>query len=50
MCNPDLENIVMPVDATKLGDLLRAAEYNPDETAFLVNGFRHGFDLHYHCP
>ena len=50
VCNPDLENIVTPIDATKLGDLLRAADYNPDETAFLVDGFRHGFDLHYHGP
>ena len=48
--NTDLETIVTPVDAAKLGELLKNANYCPIETQFLVKGFSTGFDIEYHGP
>ena len=48
--NFDLENIVMPVNADRLFELLCEANYNPKETRFLVEGFRLGFDMGYRGP
>ena len=48
--NADLENIVTPVDADHLKELLVHTKYNPEETHFFVDGFRSGFDLEYQGP
>ena len=45
--NFDMENFVSPVNADVLEHLLVKYKYNPDETAFLVDGFRNGFDIGY---
>ena len=42
-----LTNIKTPINAVKLEELLIKTEYDPKEMRFLVNGFRHGFDLYY---
>ena len=48
--NVDVNNIVMPVNIDKLEQLLRESNYCEKETAFLVNGFRNGFDIGYEDP
>ena len=48
--NFDLEKVVTPVDADKLEQLLIETNYDPTETSFVVNGFRHGFDIEYRGP
>ena len=45
--NKDLTNIVTPVDADVLHDLLMESKYDVDETNFLVSGFQNGFSLGY---
>ena len=37
----------MPVDADKLEELLKFTKYDEDETKFLVNSFKTGFDIGY---
>lgn len=39
-----------PVRVEKLEELLSASHYDPDESRFLVEGFRHGFKLGYEGP
>ena len=48
--NFDLKSIVTLVDAHKLESLLKQADYCPKKTAYLVNGFRYGFDIGYRGP
>ena len=48
--NYDLENIITPVDVDHFEELLLESEYDAEETSFLVNGFRHGFDIEYNGP
>ena len=48
--NLDLTTISTPVDAEILEHLLRHTRYSETETVFLVDGFRHGFDLRYESP
>ena len=43
--NFDLENIITPVKADNLDQLLRAANYNAKKRDFLVQGFKEGFSL-----
>ena len=43
--NFDIKTVVTPVNPDRLEQLLLEASYDPEETAFLVNGFRQGFDL-----
>ena len=38
------------MDANRLHQLLTETSYPEDEIEYLVNGFRHGFSLHYQCP
>ena len=45
--NHNLEDIVTPVDADKLRDLLREAGYDQVKTDYLYKGFKEGFELHY---
>ena len=45
--NFDLTRIITPVNVDKLESLLTEANYDPEETAFVVNGFRNGFSLGY---
>ena len=45
--NTNLTDIITPVDANKLKELLDMAKYNKEKTNYLVEGFRHGFSLHY---
>ena len=42
-----MENTVTPVKADIREKLLKLSRYNSKETEFLVNGFRHGFDIGY---
>lgn len=48
--NYDLESIVTPVNAHQLEKLLHESNYDTEKTRFLVNGFRHGFELGYRGP
>ena len=45
--NLDLTDIVTPVNANILQEKLQAANYDPDKTRELVNGFKNGFDIGY---
>ena len=45
--NFDLENLITPVDADRLGELLRETNYDESKTNKLVDGFRNGFTLGY---
>ena len=45
--NFDLENIVTPVNADALQELLEQTDYNKEKTQFLVNGFKNGFSINY---
>ena len=40
----------MPINTDKLEDLLRMSGYDRNETDFLVDGFRNGFDIGYQGP
>ena len=44
--NFDLEHIITPIDAVKLDELLTEAGYF-SKKAFIVEGFKFGFPLHY---
>ena len=48
--NFDLHNLVTPVNAVVLHDLLLQAGYPAKDTEFLVDGFSKGFDLGYQGP
>ena len=48
--NFDLETVVTPVNADKLEELLKITQYDINETEFIVNGFRNGFDIGYRGP
>ena len=48
--NLDLENIKTPVNADKLDNLLMETGYDKAKKDFLVDGFKHGFDLGYRGP
>ena len=37
----------MPLNVSNFERLLLASEYNLDETAFLLDGFKNGFDIEY---
>ena len=41
------DNIITPVKVEVLEDLLLQTKYNPEKTQFLINGFKHGFDIGY---
>ena len=48
--NFNLESIFTPVNADALERILKLTKYDEGETQFLVQGFRQGFDFHYHGP
>ena len=48
--NLDLDNIITPVNPVKLNELLTEANYDSKKREYLVNGFTHGFKLHYQRP
>ena len=48
--NYNLKDFVTPVDPDVLDRYLKETNYDPDETEFLVQGFRKGFDLGYRGP
>ena len=48
--NWNTTSIVTPVNYLTLANLLRRAKYDPEETKFLVEGFRDGFDIGYEGP
>ena len=48
--NYDLDNVVTPVNADKFCKLLKETNYDPVESNFLIDGFKHGFDIGYHGP
>ena len=48
--NFDLTSIVTPINADRLEYLLKSTSYDEEETKYLVNGFRNGFDIKYHGP
>ena len=45
--NFDITNIITPVDAEKLNQLLLHSGYDNDKRKFVVNGFKEGFALNY---
>ena len=45
--NFDLDSLKTPIKPTVLQNLLIETNYDLDKTKFLVQGFTHGFDLHY---
>ena len=48
--NYDLNEIVTPINTDKLTHYLKLSQYNPKKSAYLVHGFKHGFDLGYRGP
>ena len=48
--NYDLNHIVTPLDVDKYEKLLADSGYDKKEAAFLVEGFRQGFDIGYQGP
>ena len=46
----DLDNLETPLDVDRYEELLLLSKYDKKETQFLVNGFRHGFDIGYNGP
>ena len=48
--NGNLSDIVMPLDVDRFEELLTASEYDTDESNFLLDGFRNGFDIGYEGP
>ena len=45
--NPDLSNLITPVDADNLEHILNEANYDKQKSQFLVDGFWNGFFLGY---
>ena len=45
--NFDLDNVVSPIDYSKLDELLTLSNYDKDETIFLTQGFKNGFSIGY---
>ena len=45
--NPDIQNIITPVDVNKLKDLLIKSNYPKEKSEFLIEGFSSGFELKY---
>ena len=45
-----MTDIVTPVDADVFHKLLVDTQYDPDETNFVVQGFKKGFSIEYHGP
>ena len=43
--NFDMDSIVTPVNADQFEKLLKESSYDPEETRFLVNGFKSGFSI-----
>ena len=43
-------NIITPIRADVLEDLLREANYEEEQTRYVVNGFRFGFPIDYQGP
>ena len=50
IANFNLDGIISPVDPDILEYYLELSKYDEEETRFLVNGFRHGFDIYYDGP
>ena len=48
--NYDIKHIVTPVKVDVLERLLKVSKYDKEETDFLVNGLRNGFDIKYEGP
>ena len=48
--NFDLHNVVTPINANRLRNLLVESGYDEAKTRFLFNGFTQGFDLGYEGP
>ena len=48
--NWDLESIVTPLNIIKYEQLLRESNFDGQETAFLLHGFRCGFNIGYNGP
>ena len=45
--NLDLHNVKTPVDVVALEQLLIDSKYDINETRFLVDGFKNGFEIGY---
>ena len=48
--NQDLENVISPIKAHKLEEMLVKFGYPEHKTCFLVDGFVNGFDIGYEGP
>ena len=42
--------IITPIDADKLHQLLKFTKYDKEKTEFLIKGFKDGFDMGYRGP
>ena len=45
-----MKTIISPVNVEVLESLLIQTNYDPEESAFLIDGFKNGFDIEYHGP
>ena len=48
--NLDLSSIVTPLNVNRYAELLKLANYNQEETRFLMDDFTRGFDIGYRGP
>ena len=46
----NFNDIVTPINCERLEQLLKDVEYNENESSFLCDGFKHGFDIGYAGP
>ena len=49
-CNLNLEDVITPIHAVRLCNLLEEAGYDQKKTKYLFEGFTKGFRLHYEGP
>ena len=49
-CNVNLHDIVTPIHVDKYQRYLLATDFDKTKAHFLVNGFKHGFDIGYKGP
>ena len=48
--NYDLQNVITPVQIDRMQQLLHESKYDKDETKFIINGLRKGFEIGYRGP
>ena len=48
--NYNMDDVITPVNVTKLQQILNESKYDVDKTQYLIDGFSNGFDLGYRGP